>query len=120
MYDPATVGLTLRDVELSESPYKFEMGIDKHPAIPCSKEYSDEEALKFKEFIEQDYHYNLYLDGLPAAVRVRNPMTDELEATNYQEGIPIGYYDAELAKYFVYNHLHIEVLFNNPTVSKWK
>ena len=83
-----------QNVEQSESPYKFEMGIDKHPAIPCSKEYSDEEALKFKEFIEQDYHYNLYLDGLPAAVRVRNPMTDELEATNYQEGIPIGYYDA--------------------------
>lgn len=90
------------------------MGTDKHPAIPCEKNYKTEEAAQFKNFIHEDYRYNLYLDGLPAAVRVRDPQTGELE-THYQDGIPIGYFDEMMSKYVVYNHLHMEVLYNQPS-----
>ena len=44
---------------------------------------------KFETLISEGYHYNLYLDGLPAAVKIRDPETGELE-TNYQDGIPVG------------------------------
>ena len=48
--------------------------------------------MNFSDFINEDYRYNLYLDGLPAAVRLRNKETGELEL-NYQDGIPVGFYD---------------------------
>ena len=60
--------------------------MNKHPAIPCSKTYNPADIDKFKWFINEDYRYNLYLDGLPAAVRLRDPQTGELD-TNYMDGI---------------------------------
>lgn len=93
-YDPSTIGVALRDTDLTESPWQFEMGIDKHPAIPCNKVYKQEEARQFTNFIDGGYGYTLYLDGLPAAVKVRNRYDGTLE-TLYSEGIPIGYYDED-------------------------
>ena len=86
-------------------------GIDKHPSIPCTKSYDHVEALRFEYFIDEEYQYNLYLDGLPAAVVLRNHETGELE-TSYQDGIPVGYYDKNLKEYIVYNHLHMEVKYS--------
>ena len=53
----------------------------------------------------------MYLDGLPAAVRLRDPLTGE-PSIGYGEGIPVGYYDEHESKHVVYNHLHIEVEYN--------
>ena len=66
---------------------------------------------KFVDFIKEDYRFNLYLDGLPAAVSLRNKETGQLEL-NYEDGIPVGFYDDFLDKFFVYNHLHMEVRYN--------
>ena len=112
-YDPATVGVALRDIELSESPWQFKMGVDMNPSILCTKNYKQNEADQFIDFIKEGYRYNLYLDGLPAAVYERNQSTGELKI-HYSEGIPIGYFDETLAKYVIYNHLHMEVQFNRP------
>lgn len=67
--------------------------------------------MNFADFIGEDYRYNLYLDGLPAAVRLRNKETGELEL-NYHDGIPVGFKDDYQDKFFVYNHLHMEVKYN--------
>ena len=66
-----------------------------------------------------DYHYNLYLDGLPAAVRIRNPETGELE-TNYQDGIPVGHFDIEKEnlKWILYNHLHMTIYYRKENKNK--
>ena len=56
--------------------------------------YNDVEVLTFKSFVMGEYHYNLYLDGLPAAVRLRNKETGELEL-NYEDGIPVGFLGEE-------------------------
>ena len=91
-------------------------GIDKHPSIPCTKKYDFSETLKFQNFISKDFRYNLYLDGLPAAVLLRNPQTGELE-TSYEDGIPVGYYNEDENTYVVYNHLHMDVKYNKVSKS---
>ena len=63
------------------------------------------------------YHYNLYLDGLPAAVKLRNPETGELDI-NYQDGIPVGVYNMDLNKWILYNHLHMVVYYRKENKNK--
>ena len=62
--------------------------------------------------IENDYHFKLYVDGLPSAVVVRDPETGEVH-NEYQDGIPIGkaVYDSttDSTKYILYNHWIITV-----------
>ena len=43
----------------------------------------------FMEAVKLDYHYRLYVDKLPSAVKIRNPITGEVH-TDYYEGIPVG------------------------------
>ena len=59
----------------------------------------------------------MYLDGLPSAVMLRNPLTGELETT-YGDGIPVGYYDEDKSQFIVYNHLHMEIRYNESSDKK--
>ena len=58
----------------------------------------------------EDYHYRLFIDGLPSATNVRDPETGMVHA-NYMSGIPVGklVYDEsdEFFKYILYNHWNI-------------
>lgn len=73
--------------------------------------------MQFKNFIQHDFRYNLYLDGLPAAVRIRDPLTGE-PSIGYGEGIPVGYFDELESRSVLYNHLHIEVQYNKASERK--
>ena len=57
--------------------------------------------------ILNNYHYRLFLDGLPSATVIRDPETGQ-EHTDYQSGVPVGklVYDETGAdfKYILYNH----------------
>ena len=55
--------------------------------------------------------YKLYLDELPAAVVVRDPITDHFK-TEYSEGIPVGKLIIDSSgknKYILYNHFNFLV-----------
>ena len=66
--------------------------------------------------IEQNMHYKLYLDGLPAAVIIRDPVTGYIKR-DYQEGVPVGRMvwsaDGDTSnltkKFILYNHWNIMV-----------
>ena len=75
-------GMTLRDIELEQSAMQFTFGVDKHPIIPCTKNFDYQRAQSFRNFIKEDFHYNMYLDGIPAAVQIRDPETGQL-TTSY-------------------------------------
>mmetsp|Transcript_870 Transcript_870/g.1174 ORF Transcript_870/g.1174 Transcript_870/m.1174 type:complete len:117 (-) Transcript_870:1334-1684(-) len=60
-------------------------------------------------------HYKLYVDGLPAAVIVRDPVTGHTHR-DYQQGIPVGKIVVDSSdiknirhKYVLYNHWNIVV-----------
>ena len=66
----------------------------------------------FKNAIVANYHYRLFIDGLPSATIVRDPETGDVH-TDYMSGIPVGklVYDEndEFFKYILYNHWNIIV-----------
>lgn len=60
-------------------------------------------------------HYRIYLDGLPAAVIVRDPVTGHVHK-DYNEGIPVGKMIIDQTdiknpkeKYLIYNHFNFVV-----------
>lgn len=56
--------------------------------------------------IDNQFGFKLYLDGLPSAVVVRDPVTGEVH-NEYDDGIPVGkvIYDKDgNKKYVLYNH----------------
>ena len=59
----------------------------------------------------------MYLDGLPAAVQIRDPETTEI-STNFQSGIPIGKISETDGSVIIYNHLHINVKYHNKDEKK--
>ena len=65
------------------------MGLDKLNAMPCERTLNNYQLDNFKEAIENDYHYKLYVDGLPSAVIIRDPETGSIHK-EYHEGIPVG------------------------------
>ena len=79
----------------------------KFNARACERSLSDFQIENFKDVILNNYHYRLFLDGLPSATVIRDPETGH-EHTDYQSGIPVGklVYDETGAdfKYILYNH----------------
>jgi len=57
--------------------------------------------------IDADYHYKLYIDGLPVATIIRDPITGDVHK-DYFDGVPIGYkhfdQEAKEIKHILYNH----------------
>ena len=65
----------------------------------------------FKTYIEEDYHYSLYLDELPSATVVKDGFGKDVY--DYFDGIPIGHVNDgnpfDKGKIIFYNHLEITV-----------
>ena len=71
----------------------------------CEVEMSNYKYDLFMESVKLDYHYRLYVDKLPSAVKIRNPITGQVH-TDYYEGIPVGILRmvADQEKFIIYNH----------------
>lgn len=83
------------------------MGMQKVNARACQRNLSDFQIENFKDVILNNYHYRLFLDGLPSATIIRDPETGDTH-TDYQSGIPVGklVYDSTGTeyRYILYNH----------------
>ena len=69
----------------------------------------------FEEAINSNMRYKLYLDELPAAVIVRDPITGHVKK-DYSEGIPVGKLIIDssdskkpVKKFILYNHLNFVI-----------
>lgn len=60
-----------------------------------------------ESMINDDYHYKLYIDGLPVATIIRDPLTGDVHK-DYFEGVPIGHYylnpETGQSQHMLYNH----------------
>ena len=72
--------------------------------IECEKTLTHAEVEQFSQFMQHEYRYTLYLDGLPSAATFK-------DQTNYMDGVPVGYYDH--GSKVIYNHLDIVVSVHN-------
>lgn len=90
------------------SPYSHKFGYDRN-VILCKKTLTGGEVTDFSFKIQADYHYRLYIDGLPSASVLRDKANKELPA-DYYHGIPIGKFDKDTFETTIYNHLDIIVV----------
>ena len=75
-YDPNSLGVTMRDTKLVQSPYSYMFEINKMGSMGlsvCTKTLNLSEWNQFSFFIQHNYQYRLYLDDLPSATIVRDP-----------------------------------------------
>jgi len=92
---------------LVESPYHHEFNKDKHGVTACVREngYNADDFEQFTFFIDHQYKYSLYLDGLPSATILR--ATEGSTVFDYFTGIQVGQKHGD--KYLLYNHLELTV-----------
>ena len=98
-----------------ESFLRYYVGSDRNNEQACQRQLTSDQWDAFKFAIDADYHYRIYIDGLPAAVIVRDPVTGHVHK-DYNEGIPVGKYVLDntdvnnpVEKYILYNHFNFVV-----------
>ena len=106
-YDINTIGVSMTDNKMVESPYTFKLGTKKIGSTACTKTIGLTEYNQFSAFVQNGYEYRLYLDDLPSATIVTSPTGES--KIDYQHGIPIGKYDRETKELMIYNHLEMTV-----------
>lgn len=105
-------GVTMYDTELHETfmEYFTTGNIDKK--LACERTLSQFQYENFEDAIRNGYRFKLYVDGLPSAVVVRDPVTGEVH-NEYDDGIPVGkyFYDSttDSFKYILYNHFMLTI-----------
>lgn len=111
-YDMSKYGTSLTGAPLHPSPYDHKFGYDRNIQL-CKQTLSQGEVAQFRQFIQMDYHYKLFIDGLPSASILRDKQNKELPG-DYFHGIPIGKYvpsaKVDDEKFIMYNHLDIVVV----------
>jgi len=106
-FDEEVTGMAVEGGELIASPFDYQFGRHKKGIIPCEKSYNEEDMNEWSFFMQHNYHYKLYLDGLPSATILRG--SNGKDVIDYFEGIPIGHYNHKDDSMFIYNHLEITV-----------
>lgn len=103
-------GVTMYETELHESFFLYRIGQNKLNAAPCHRTLTDLQYDTYIDKIEKGYGFKLYLDGLPSATIIRDPVTGETHK-DYFDGIPIGKHYGTFGdySYVLYNHWIITV-----------
>ena len=82
------------------------MGLNKLNALSCERTLNEYQYENFREAIQNEFMFKLYMDGLPAAVIERDHETGEVHK-NYYDGIPVG--KITDTQQILYNHWEITV-----------
>ena len=106
-YDPKSVGVTMQDNLITDSPYEYVFGEEKQFNTTCGLQILENtQVQQFSFFTQHGYRYKLYLDDLPSATMVKDEQSGEL-VPDFLDGIPVGEYDKQTRKLKIYNHLSI-------------
>lgn len=76
---------------------------DLYCNIICQVDLKSKDVADFKHAIKSQYHHNWIVDNLPAASILD---TDQFTTTQFV-GFPVGYQDADMKNYYLYNHVNI-------------
>mmetsp|Transcript_17812 Transcript_17812/g.55831 ORF Transcript_17812/g.55831 Transcript_17812/m.55831 type:complete len:648 (-) Transcript_17812:358-2301(-) len=100
------LGEFLSGDRIENSPYVLFMRVDEYCKVLCQNKLTPANAQQFKHSIDKAYHHNWIVDNIPAASVID---TEQYVTTSYSRGFPVGYYEAELGKHYLYNHASIVI-----------
>ncbi|KAM7529432.1 hypothetical protein LguiB_032842 [Lonicera macranthoides] len=91
------LGEVLNGDRLVGAPYKLDFLVEKDSETVCKKKLTKEEAAQFRSAVAKEYYFQMYYDDLPLW------------------GF-LGKFDKEADKYYLFKHLHFEILYNKDRV----
>lgn len=97
------LGEVLNGDRLVSAPYKLEFKKDKESEVACTAKLTAEDVAKFRDAVKKDYYFQMYYDDLPIWGFIGKVDKE-------------GKADPSEYKYFLYKHLHIEILYNKDRV----
>lgn len=100
-----TLGEVLNGDRLMSSLYDLKFKEDKTHAVLCHKRLTSSDIARFRDTIAQDFYFQMYYDDLPLWGFVGKVERD------YS-----GHGGEENAKYYLFNHLNFNVLYNADEV----
>ena len=101
-------GVSMWDRSLHESFFTYKVGINKTNVKACTRTLTASQYDDLEDKIETSEGYRLYVDNLAVAVKVRHPVSGELEEIGYSKLVPIGI--KENGRHILYNHWIFTVL----------
>ncbi|KAJ3677066.1 hypothetical protein LUZ60_002790 [Juncus effusus] len=97
------LGEVLNGDRLVEAPYKLDFRVDVDSKQVCKRKLSKDDVANFRNAVIKDYYFQMYYDDLPLWGFVGKAERE-------------GKTDASEYKYFLYRHIHFEVLYNGDRV----
>lgn len=114
-YKSENLGEVLRGDRIVNTPYEVRMAEDIPCTLLCHEpqkpiHWSPQESQTVDDRIQHEYFVHLLVDNLPAATRVINPETNELQ---FEHGYRLGT-DMDGNSY-INNHLKLTLLYHKPS-----
>ncbi|KAK2973155.1 hypothetical protein RJ640_009578 [Escallonia rubra] len=97
------LGEVLNGDRLVVAPYKLDFLVEKNSETVCKKTLTKEEVAKFRSAVAKDYYFQMYYDDLPVWGFL-GKVDKEKDS------------DPSESKYYLFKHLHFEILYNNDRV----
>ncbi|KAF5303086.1 hypothetical protein FQR65_LT08417 [Abscondita terminalis] len=119
-YKSENLGEVLRGDRIVNTPYEVQMAENIQCSLLCHEpqnpiNWSPQESQLVADRIQHEYFVHLLVDNLPAATRVINPETSELQ---FEHGYRLG---SEInGKTYINNHLKLTLLYHNPTPNVYR
>ena len=115
------LGEILSGGTISESLYEVKVNQNETCKLLCTVNLNETNTKKIRWMIEHSYTSSFYLDQLPAAKGIVNPLT--LNVTfDYNQGVPLGYiygFNNE-GEAILYNHLSFRVAIHEVDKDKYE
>ncbi|WOG97452.1 hypothetical protein DCAR_0416792 [Daucus carota subsp. sativus] len=100
---PEALGEVLNGDRLVSAPYQLDFLIEKDTEVVCKKRLTKDEVHKFRSAVAKDYYFQMYYDDLPLWGFLGKAEKDNKA-------------DPGENKYYLFKHLHFEVLYNKDRV----
>lgn len=97
------LGEVLNGDRLVSAPYKLEFKKEKESEVACTTKLKREDVAKFRDAVKKDYYFQMYYDDLPIWGFIGKVDKE-------------GKADPSEYKYFLYKHIHFEILYNKDRV----
>ncbi|CAL5371521.1 unnamed protein product [Camellia sinensis] len=97
------LGEVLNGDRLVTAPYKVDFLVEKDYGVACKKKLTKEDVALFRSAVTKDYYFQMYYDDLPVWGFLGKVDKD-------------GKADPSEYKYFLFKHLHFEILYNKDRV----
>ena len=112
----SSLGQELIGDTVTLTPYQLMLKQNKECILLCETNYSDKDARKFRELIDDEYVVHWMVDGFPVAYRMRYGQSGE--KSYLVRGFPVGFVaPMDQQMHFLFNHHRFDIEYHEDPSS---